>query len=443
MGAVAYGDFSLVPSGLEIAYSTEPSSVATIVDGKLNVLIPNATVTVCANQGGSHDYNAAAVTVCKTFTTAGCTPDGHSVTAANITYGQTLASSTLSGTVTAGGVAVAGTLSWVEPTTAPNAGASQPFEVLFTPTNTSVYGSITFNVPVNVAKADPVITWNITNNLRENTIYSHFVTSTNTENALTVGETSDDLSVSGLVLTTVEEIGDEEKSGIVLTAHQDESANYNEITDTKTVTIYPKVAQCLPVSVNSEDVMTNMGSRFDGTGSWCGTANPGSASFIVSVSYTQSVGIQLGNWNEGFSGIKNIGDFVELVKNWNLVPSGKSIELAFTGVPDSLTISTAMQTVSYDLFGWHDAPNGEPTPTWTIYQRSLDGAYSSVTTFTGSVTDHKVALNPEARYVKISLNSAFAGFVTKLHISRKNYIHADQASMVFELRLILFRHRRH
>lgn len=431
MGAVAYGDFSLVPSGLEIAYSTEPSSVATIVDGKLNVLIPNAIVTVCANQGGSHDYNAAAVTVCKTFTTAGCTPDGHSVTAANITYGQTLASSTLSGTVTAGGVAVAGTLSWVEPTTAPNAGASQPFEVLFTPTNTSVYGSITFNVPVNVAKADPVITWNITNNLRENTIYSHFVTSTNTENALTVGETSDDLSVSGLVLTTVEEIGDEEKSGIVLTAHQDESANYNEITDTKTVTIYPKVAQCLPVSVNSEDVMTNMGSRFDGTGSWCGTANPGSASFIVSVSYTQSVGIQLGNWNEGFSGIKNIGDFVELVKNWNLVPSGKSIELAFTGVPDSLTISTAMQTVSYDLFGWHDAPNGEPTPTWTIYQRSLDGAYSSVTTFTGSVTDHKVALNPEARYVKISLNSAFAGFVTKLHISRKNYIHADQASMVF------------
>lgn len=436
MGAVAYGDYSLAPSGLEIAYSTEPSSVATIVDGKLNVLIPNATVTVCANQGGNHDYNAAEVTVCKTFTTAGCTPDGHSVTATNITYGQMLASSTLSGTVTAGGVAVAGTLTWVEPTTAPDATVPgeepEQFAVLFTPTNTAVYGAgITFNVPVTVNKATPVITWNITNNLRENTIYSHFVTSTNNEKTLTVSEESEYLSVSGLVLT-VGEIGDSEKSGITLTAHQDASANYNEITATKTITIYPKVAQCLAVSVNSEDIMTNMGSRFEGkTGAWCSTSESGSASFVVDVSYTQYVGIQLGNWNEGFSGVKNIGDFVELVKNWDLVPSDKSIELAFTGVPDELTISTAMQHVSYNLFGWKDAPDGTPTPTWTIYQRSVDGAYSSVTTFTGNITDHKVALNPATRYIKISLNSAFAGFVTKLEISRKNYIHADQASMVF------------
>lgn len=436
MGAVAYGDYSLAPSGLEIAYSTEPSSVATIVDGKLNVLIPNATVTVCANQGGNHDYNAAEVTVCKTFTTAGCTPDGHSVTATNITYGQMLASSTLSGTVTAGGVVVAGTLTWVEPTMAPDATVPgeepEQFAVLFTPTNTDVYGTgITFNVPVTVNKATPVITWNITNNLRENTIYSHFVTSTNNEKTLTVSEESEYLSVSGLVLT-VGEIGDSEKSGITLTAHQDASANYNEITATKTITIYPKVAQCLAVSVNSEDIMTNMGSRFEGkTGAWCSTSESGSASFVVDVSYTQYVGIQLGNWNEGFSGVKNIGDFVELVKNWDLVPSDKSIELAFTGVPDELTISTAMQHVSYNLFGWKDAPDGTPTPTWTIYQRSVDGAYSSVTTFTGNITDHKVALNPATRYIKISLNSAFAGFVTKLEISRKNYIHADQASMVF------------
>src|SRR5580698_5778395 len=74
-------------------------------------------------------------------------------TAGAITYGQTLASSTLSG----GTASVTGSFSWTTSTTAPGAGS--PSEgVTFTPTDTTDYNTVAGSVGVVVNKATPTVT---------------------------------------------------------------------------------------------------------------------------------------------------------------------------------------------------------------------------------------------------------------------------------------------
>src|SRR5580658_1994092 len=73
-------------------------------------------------------------------------------TASAITYGQTLASSTLSG----GTASVTGSFSWTTSTTAPGAGS--PSEgVTFTPTDTTDYNTVAGSVGVTVNKATPTV----------------------------------------------------------------------------------------------------------------------------------------------------------------------------------------------------------------------------------------------------------------------------------------------
>lgn len=450
MGAVAYGDFSLAPSGLEIAYSTEPSSVATIVDGKLNVLIPNATVTVCANQGGSHDYNAATVTVCKTFTTAGCTPDGHSITATNITYGKTLASSTLSGTVTAGGVAVAGTLSWVEPTTAPNAGASQPFEVLFTPTNTSVYGSITFNVPVNVEKANPVITWNITNILHENVRYIHFVESSNKEAEVSYSTSNATLlNITDGVLTTGEVTS---KQNGWIKVSQPETANYEAYNATWTlkhdVGVYPKndKGACLPFLPMNQTDYNNAMVQITTPGEWCNTNANGRSNYVgnIDVIYSQAEGIALGIWSDGWDDLwAGIGAAAKYffthwtVEGFKFHYSDKEVVLSFSGIPETISFEVESQSVTStlhsDLFNRdYNVTWPATAKNWSLYE-SADGVNfnTPIATFTSDDGGITRTLNENTRFIKIVYSGNFTGFVKNLRITRKQYIRSDKSSLLF------------
>src|ERR1035437_7309452 len=75
-----------------------------------------------------------------------------------ITYGQTLASSTLSGGMVTNslGMTVAGSFAWTTPTNAPAAGTSSQ-SVTFTPTNPSC-NTATVNVSVTVNKQTPTLT---------------------------------------------------------------------------------------------------------------------------------------------------------------------------------------------------------------------------------------------------------------------------------------------
>ncbi len=74
-------------------------------------------------------------------------------TASAITFGQTLASSTLSG----GTASVAGTFAWTTPATAPAVGAAAE-SVTFTPTDTADYNTATGTIMVTVNKATPTVT---------------------------------------------------------------------------------------------------------------------------------------------------------------------------------------------------------------------------------------------------------------------------------------------
>jgi hypothetical protein len=73
-------------------------------------------------------------------------------TASAITYGQTLASSTLTG----GTASVSGTFAWTTPSTAPSAGTPSE-SVFFTPTDTTDYNTVAGSVTVTVSKATPAV----------------------------------------------------------------------------------------------------------------------------------------------------------------------------------------------------------------------------------------------------------------------------------------------
>lgn len=89
----------------------------------------------------------------------------HTLHGSDITYGQTLTSSTISGTLTATdtvklpNVEVAGTYAWLNPSAVVNAGNPNPTTALvrFSPANTDWYDVVDFEVPLNVAKAAPVL----------------------------------------------------------------------------------------------------------------------------------------------------------------------------------------------------------------------------------------------------------------------------------------------
>ena len=79
-------------------------------------------------------------------------------TASPITYGQTLASSALTG----GAASTAGTFAWTTPGTAPNAGTPSP-SVTFTPSDTANFITTSFTVNVTVNKATPTATLAVNN----------------------------------------------------------------------------------------------------------------------------------------------------------------------------------------------------------------------------------------------------------------------------------------
>ncbi|MCX5769135.1 MAG: hypothetical protein NTZ09_02500, partial [Candidatus Hydrogenedentes bacterium] len=112
----------------------------------------HSTVPVTFTPTDADNYNSAPTTVSVTVNKA--TPVVNPWPAASpITYGQTLAASTLTG----GTSSVPGTFAFTAPNTAPNAG-NHPASVTFTPTDTVHYGTAEGEVIVVVYKATPVVT---------------------------------------------------------------------------------------------------------------------------------------------------------------------------------------------------------------------------------------------------------------------------------------------
>jgi hypothetical protein len=98
------------------------------------------------------DYNNVTGSVSVTVNQA--TPTVTWPTATAITYGQTLASSTLNG----GTASVSGSFAFTTPSTAPGVGTAKQ-GVTFTPADTTDYNNVTGSVSVTVSKATPTVTW--------------------------------------------------------------------------------------------------------------------------------------------------------------------------------------------------------------------------------------------------------------------------------------------
>jgi hypothetical protein len=149
---------SAITYGQTLASSTLSGGVGS-VSGSFAFTTPTtapgagtASQSVTFTPTDTTDYNTVTTTVSVTVNKA--TPTITTApTASAITYGQTLASSTLIGGVGS----VSGNFAFTTPTTAPSAGTASQ-SVTFTPTDTTDYSTITTSVSVTVNKATPTIT---------------------------------------------------------------------------------------------------------------------------------------------------------------------------------------------------------------------------------------------------------------------------------------------
>ena len=136
---VKFGSVSAGSVTVNSATSVTVSVPSGAANGLQNVSITTAGGTVTSNN---------AFTVNKTTPTVTATPS-----AAPISYGQTLASATLSG----GSASVAGSFAYATPSAAPATGTENQ-SVVFTPSDTTTYSTVTFGVSVTVNKANPTVT---------------------------------------------------------------------------------------------------------------------------------------------------------------------------------------------------------------------------------------------------------------------------------------------
>ena len=433
MGAISYKKATTTATGLPITYTSSDNSIATVdASGNLVVHTIGQLVTITASQGGNGNWNAAE-NVTKTFKTCGAKPNNFTdVTATNLTYGQTLAQSTLGGNVKLGAVVVSGTLEWENPAILPNAtqnNTPESFSVVFTPSDPETYGSAIFTVPVTVAKADPVFAWRIGTQLRASSQYSNFFTTNNSAGTLHVSTSNNTLlSVTDKKLTT----GDvSSATNGWIKVRQDATDNFNALSEqTINVTVNPKSEVCLPVTSMNADKLQDMTMDTEGDVSWCNTKDPGTQYLaLYEVVYKQRVGIQLGSWTAGLDGLISEGTY-----------SNKSVTLAFNGSPKNISFEAESQTlytvklvlphigrtIQYPATGKH----------WTVAE-SADGVnFTTVydNTFgTADISEPVSApLDATTRYVKITYSGNFAGFVKNLQITKRDpYLNVEPTSLTF------------
>jgi trimeric autotransporter adhesin len=218
------------PTGTVTLTSGSYSSGAeALTSGAYTFTIPAGSLavgsdTLTISYSGDSNYSSGSATVSVAVSAATPTVTAWP-TASAITYGQTLASSTLNG----GTASVAGSFAWATSTTAPVAG-SQSESVTFTPTNTTDYDTVTGDVTVTVNKATPTVTaWP--------TASSIVAGQTLSSSTLTGGTASVAGSFAWTAPTTAPSAGSLSES---VTFTPTDITDYNPVTGTVTVTVSPQ-----------------------------------------------------------------------------------------------------------------------------------------------------------------------------------------------------------
>ena len=244
-------------SGLAVTYSSQTPAACSVNSGSglvTGLAAGSNNCTIAANQAGDATY-AAAPQVTQTFSIGKASPSVTTwPTATAITYGQTLASSSLSG----GSASPAGSFAFTTPSTAPSAGTAAQ-GVTFTPTDTANYNTASSTVNVTVNQATPsVTTWP-------------------TATAITYGQTLASSSLSGgsantagsFAFTTPSTAPGAGTAAQGVTFTPTDTANYTTATGTANVTV-SKASQSISFGA-APSVLTG------GTGTVSATASSGLA----------------------------------------------------------------------------------------------------------------------------------------------------------------------
>ena len=141
------------------SYSGSDLTGLTVSGGKLSYtggenIAEGQEYTVTVPVTGATNYENYNITVTLTGTTKKVPTGVPTLSTTTITYGQSLSTITLSGSMQDGGKPVTGTFAWADPDAAPNAGSYEaPWT--FTPDNGDLYVPVSGTVTITVNKATP------------------------------------------------------------------------------------------------------------------------------------------------------------------------------------------------------------------------------------------------------------------------------------------------
>ncbi len=153
-----FGVAATSDSGLDVAITTSGScSGSGTNSATVTMTSGTGTCTVHYNQAGDANYSAATEVTDTTSATKADPGMNTWPTASSITYGQTLADSTLTG----GSATPAGSFAFTTPSTVPDAGTASQ-DVTFTPTDTADYNTAAGTVSVTVNAAPSLTSATIT-----------------------------------------------------------------------------------------------------------------------------------------------------------------------------------------------------------------------------------------------------------------------------------------
>ncbi len=212
----------------------------------------NSAIAVVLTGGGASS-SANVTTSSSGNTVSKATPTiNSSPTATAITYGQTLASSTLSG----GSASVAGSFAFTASSTAPNGGTASQ-SVTFTPTDNANYNTTTTNVNVTVNQANQTITFGaLANKITTDAPFSLTATASS---GLTVSYSSSNPSVAMVAGSTVTIVG---AGQTTITASQAGNGNYNAATSVdQTLTVTQAPVTIFTENIGSASVTTSITSH--------------------------------------------------------------------------------------------------------------------------------------------------------------------------------------
>ncbi len=148
------GTVTFTDGGTTLGSGTLSGSGASATTTYGTSALPAGSQTITATYSGDANFNTNSGSTSPAQTVNKATPVVTTwPTASAITYGQTLASSSLSG----GSATTTGSFAWTTSSTAPGTGTASQ-SVTFTPTDTTDYTTVTGTASVTVNKATPVVT---------------------------------------------------------------------------------------------------------------------------------------------------------------------------------------------------------------------------------------------------------------------------------------------